>query len=153
MKKKEIVFILFIIVATIIIFICVGTSKKGTTKKETKNNDDTTKTSYVEEIENGIKINTSSKLNEAKEVAGYKISNIQLTTRDGITTLLADVKNTSNKKTELKTVEVTLLGENGEELTTIKGVISALDANESTQLNVSATSDYIQSYDFKVNVK
>ena len=109
--------------------------------------------SYVEEIETGLKINKSTKLNEAKEVQGLKITNIQLSTKDGMTTLLADVINNSGTKTSLKTVEITLIDKEGNELTKVTGIIDSLDVGESKQLNIGMTSDYVNAYDFKVEIK
>lgn len=105
---------------------------------------------YVEEIEDGIKINKSSKLNEAKEIDGLTIANIQLTTKDGMTTLLADVTNNSGASTTVKPVQITLLKQDGSELVTVTGIIDKLDVGGTTQLNIAMTSNYIEAYDFKV---
>lgn len=111
------------------------------------------KESYVEEIEDGIKINKSTKLNEAKQVEGFLISNIQLTTKDGMTTFLADVTNQTEQASDIKTVEIILLTQNNEELAKLTGIINALDKGETTQLNIALTSDYVEAYDFKVTIK
>ncbi len=108
------------------------------------------KEGYVEEIEDGVKINKSSKLNEAKEIDGLSITNIQLTTKDGMTTLLADVTNNSGAKTAVKPVQITLLKQDGTELVTVTGIIDKLDVGGKTQLNIAMTSNYIEAYDFRV---
>ncbi len=155
--KKSSVGLIWVIIAIILIIVIVVavTRDKGNENNNTTNtvNSNTATNSYVQEIESGVKLNTSSKINEAKEVGGYKFTNIQLTTKDGITTLLMDVTNTSGASTDLKNVEITLVDEAGDELTTLKGVIVALENNASTQLNIAATSDYINAYDLKITVE
>ena len=148
---KSIMILLVIILAIIgIVFLVKNNSKED---EQNQNNETTTRPSYVEEIESGVKINKSTKLNEAKEVSGYQITNIQLTTESGMTTLLADVTNNTANKTGVQMVDITLLDEDGKELTTVTGIIDELEAGEKTQLNIAMTSDYVNAYDFRVNLK
>ena len=70
-----------------------------------------------------------------------------------MTTLLADVSNNSAQKSNLKMIEIILLDKDGKELTRVNGIIDELEVNEKTQLNIAMTSDYIEAYDFKVEVK
>ena len=149
--SKAIIILLIIILAIIgIVFLVKNSSKED---EQNQNNETTTRPSYVEEIDSGVKINKSTKLNEAKEVSGYQITNIQLTTESGMTTLLADVTNNTGNKTGVQMVDITLLDEEGKELTTVTGIIDELEAGEKTQLNIAMTSDYINAYDFRVNLK
>ena len=158
MKKKKVVegiLIVLVIVAIIVgAVIIIKNNKKGKTEDTSTNQaENSKKESYVEEIEDGVKINKSNKLNEAKQVDGLTITNIQLTTKDGMTTLLADVKNDSGARTELKTVQITLLDKEGKELVKLTGVIGKLEVGETTQLNIAMTSDYVSAYDFTVSEK
>ena len=154
-KKKNVLkpFILLIIILLIILIIALISINKNNKnpEKNISNGEENKVESYVEEIETGLKIST--KLNEAKEVQGLKITNIQLSTKDGMTTLLADVINNSGTKTALKTVEITLIDKEGNELTKVTGIIDSLDVGESKQLNIGMTSDYVNAYDFKVEFK
>ena len=106
--------------------------------------------SYIQENEDGIKVNKSSKLNEAKLVNGLLISNIQLTEKGGMTTLLADVTNKSEQKTNFKKLKIILLDENENEIATMVAFVNGIEVGETTQLNASTTSNYIKTYDFKV---
>lgn len=159
MKNRKIFFILGLVVILILIIVLVvlNISKDDNTSNNNADNNmevsEDKKESYVEEMEDGTKLNKSNKLNEAKKVDGLTITNIQLTTKDGMTTLLADVINNSEAKTDLKTINITLLDVNGKELTKLVGVINALDVGATTQLNIAMTSDYVNAYDFKVSVK
>lgn len=147
-KNKKILICLIIIVLIIAISTIIVKNNKKEQNKKTEEN--TVNESYVEEIEDGIKINKSTKLNETKEVGGLTISNIQLSKESGMTNLLADVTNKSNSKTGIKTLKITLLDIEGNELTTVTGIVNELEVNASTQLNISMTSDYINAYDFRV---
>ena len=151
-KMAKIIVILLIIILAItgIVFLVKNNSKEN---EQNQNNETTTRPNYIEEIDSGVKINKSTKLNEAKEVSGYQITNIQLTTESGMTTLLADVTNNTGNKTGVQMVDITLLDEEGKELTTVTGIIDELEAGEKTQLNIAMTSDYINAYDFRVNLK
>lgn len=146
-KRNRTIFMLLAIIVIIIIIICV-------IRKKALNNENrgkiTNEIDYVETIENGIKINRSTHLNESKTVNGMTFTNIQLTTKEGMTTLLADVINNSGKRTELKTVKIKLVDEDNNELVTVNGVIKALNPGESSQLNIGMTSNYIESYDIKI---
>ena len=156
-KKKEgkgIPLIAIVLLIVILVIIVIGVSNRKTNlggeKIDQSNN---TQEQYVEEIQKGVKINKSNKLNEAKQVDGLSISNIQLTTKDGMSTLLADVTNKTNTKSNLKMVEITLVDQNNTELVRVKGVINELKPEESTVLNISMTSDFVNAYDFTVKVK
>ncbi len=153
-KNNLIKFILIIIVLIIISIIIALVLNRNKDKEQINNNNETNtleEESYIEEIEDGVKINKSSKLNEVKEINGLLITNIQLTTKDGMTTLLADVQNNSGVKTDVKTLQITLLNKDGSELTTVTGIVNGLEIGETTQLNIAMTSDYVNAYDFRVS--
>ena len=147
-KSAKIVIILIIVLLVILIFLIQRNFNRN--DGEISPGQNNTVDSYVEEIEAGVKINKSTKLNEAKDVNGLLITNIQLTTESGMTTLLADVTNNTGSRTEVQTVNITLLDYDGKELTTVTGIIDGLEVGATTQLNIAMTSDYINAYDFKV---
>lgn len=151
-KNKGIpMWMLVIIIALIVtgILVLIRNNNKQEDAKD-KVQTEAKKEGYVEEIEDGVKINKSSKLNEAKEIDGLTITNIQLTTKDGMTTLLADVTNNSGAKTEVKPVQITLLKQDGSELVTVTGIIDKLEVGGTTQLNIAMTSNYVVAYDFMI---
>lgn len=156
-KDKKINLWVIIILVVLVIAIIVGIVVKNAGNDDGDENvvesPGTEQVEYVEEIEDGVKINTSTKLNEAKQVDGLTITNIQLTTKNGMSTLLADVINNTDETTDLKTIELTLLDYNGEEIVTSTGIIDSIEPGETTQLNISMTSDYVNAYDFSVRVK
>ena len=151
MKKNEkrMILILLIILAIVIIVVVVGKNKGN--KENTEKNQ--VKEEFVQVQEDGTKVNISSKLAETKTVGAYKIGNIQLTTKDNQSILLADVENVSSSATEMKMIEITLLDKEGNTLETVPGVVKQLQPGKTAQLNAGITDDYANSYDFKVEVK
>lgn len=155
MKKKEkrmILILLFILVIAIVIFSV--TKNKKANKKVENTVENTVTEKYVQVLEDGTKLNKSSKFNEAKEVSGFKFENIQFTEKNGQSVLLADVTNNTGKATTNYTlVDVTLYDDTGKEIVTLGGIISPLKSGEKTQFNMSSTLDYANAYDFKITIK
>ena len=121
MKRNEKKWILVLVAITVllIIVLIVKNSKKEVTKENSKQLGANTQ-EYVQVLENGTKLNTSTKLKETKMLDSLEIGNIQLTNK------------------------------NGTEIATVPGIISPLKVGESTQLNTSMQQDYTGIYDFRV---
>ena len=131
-------------------------------KKDTKNTEnskneftlyDSTIADYVKQSENGTKINISPKINQDMKLNELDIKNIQLTCKNGITTLLADVLNNTNKDSKIKNINIKFLDENNKEIRTVNGYIPALKIGEITKLNVSMSSNLIMAYDIQFSEK
>lgn len=146
MRKKLI--ILLILLISVFIVIKVSSQKK---QEEKLNNIE--QEIVVQELEDGTKLNTSKKLDETKKVGNLEISNSQLTNKDGKTTLLAQVKNVGNENIQMVELEVILLDKEGKEIKTLNGLLGTIKPGETTQLNVSSTSDYSQAYDYIIRIK
>lgn len=151
-NNKKIIIILVIAVILIIAVLAIYLINKKDSSDENSNTQNEVE-SYVEEVEDGVKLNTSTAMNTSKTLGNLLITNIQLTNRSGMTNLLAEVVNNSEETTPLKTVEITLLSYDGEELAKLTGVINSLEPGESTQLNIATTSNYITAYDFRIEEK
>ena len=149
-KEKRMILILLVILIIAIVIFAVTKNKKGNKEENTENKP---VEEFVQVLEDGTKLNTSTKLNEAKEVNGLKFENIQFTEQNGQSILLADVTNNSEKTTDLILVDLILLDKNGNEIVTVGGIISPLQPGEKTQFNTSMTLDYANAYDFKIIVK
>ena len=159
MKKKEkrmILILLVILIIAIVIFVVSKNANKGNNANEngsTTQQENTEPEEFVQVLEDGTKLNTSTELNKEKQVGNYKFENMQLTTQDNQTVLLADVTNTGSNKTDIQLVDVTLLDKDGNEIITVGGIISQLEPGEKTQFNTSMTLDYANTYDFKITLK
>lgn len=104
----------------------------------------------VKVLEDGTKLNISSKLKENKKIDNLEIKDIQLTYKDGVTNLLCNIQNISNKKTDIQNVNITLLNEQGKTIYTMQGIIEEVNAGEIKQFNTSITADFANAYDFKI---
>ena len=159
MKNKEKRMILILLVILIIAIVIFVVSKNLNKESKTKENGSTTQQEntepeeFVQVLEDGTKLNTSTELNKEKQVGNYKFENMQLTTQDNQTVLLADVTNTGSNKTDIQLVDVTLLYKDGNEIITVGGIISQLEPGEKTQFKTSMTLDYANTYDFKITLK
>lgn len=150
MKKKE--KILIIILLGIVLIMAILAIVKN--QKESQKNiveEINEEEEFTRILEDGTKLNVSTKLNETKMVDKLKIYNIQLTSKNDQTVFLADVESSEDK--EITLVDIVLLNKNGNELTTITGLIGKTKAGGVQQLNCVVTSDYANAYDFKVIVK
>lgn|SRR5574344_889604 len=143
-----VILIIVIVVVTIIISINVKTNKKE--EGQATNNTTTNTEEYVQVVNNDIKLNVSNKLQEAKKIDGIEISNIQLTEQGGMTTLLADAKNTTSAAAGDFPVKINLLDKNGNTVVTLNAYIQKLTAGQSAQFSASITFDYANVYDFTV---
>lgn len=156
MKKQEkrmILILLVVLVIAIVAFIISKNANKGNKGTENKTEENTAVEEFVQVLEDGTKLNTSSELSKAKQVGAYKFENMQLTEQNGQTVLLADVTNTGNTATNMQLVDVTLLDKNGKEIVKVGGIISPLQPGAKTQFNTSMTLDYANTYDFKIELK
>ena len=147
MKKKEKILILVLLIILIIAIIL----QNKNTKKETKIIEK--KDEFSQTINEETKLNISTRLTEKKYLDGLEIDKIQLTCKDGQTTLLANVINKTDKKTEAKLVDIIFIDKDGNELKKIGGVISALNAGESAKLNSNVSGDYTNVYNFIIKNK
>lgn len=158
MKKKEKQMIAILIVVTIIIIAIVYFVTRSNKTNNGKNNnqlEDSNKVveEYVQLLDDGTKLNTSTKLNETKNVNGLSIGNIQLTMNGGETTLLADVTNNTGRDLGITAIDIVLLDKEEKEIVTIGGMIGNVKNSESVKLQAGTTLDFANAYDFKVVVK
>lgn len=157
MKKNEkiIISILLVVLVIAIIVFTVNKNKKEENNNENVNTETENNVTeeFVQVLEDGTKLNTSTKLNETKQVGMYKFENIQVTEKDGQSLILADVTNTSKNETDAKIVDIKLLDKDGKEIVTIGGIISPLKSGETKQFNSSMSLDYANIYDFEIILK
>lgn len=157
-KSKKIRIVIFVIIIIIVFIICFKIlSKKDIDNTENNEKEfvlyDSSIADYVKTSEDGTKINISPKINQDMKLNELDIKNIQLTCKNGITTLLADVSNNTNKDSEMKNINIKFLDENNKEIRTVSGYIPALKIGETTKLNVSMSSNLIIAYDIEFSEK
>ena len=158
-KKKIIIIIVIFAIIAITVTATIIILNKNKEYKEAEEESqqltlyDTKLADYVKETEDGIKINTSRQLSQDKKIGELTVSGLQLTSKSGITTLIATVTNNTSENTKLQNIEVVFLSENKEELATAKGVVAPLNIGESTKINISMSSNYINAYDLEFRVR
>lgn len=155
MKKKEKKGILILIAVAVVIIVALLIIRAVM-----KNNNDNTQLpssssteagrEYTALYSDGSKLNTSSKLRENKVYQSITVSNIQLTTVNGLNRLLANVTNNSSASTDAQDVSLVFVDDQGNTIATVPGVIPAMNAGETAQLNASTTKDIINAYDFRI---
>lgn len=148
-QKKGIIIALVLIVIVALIALILMNQKN----KEKEVSVEPESETYTKELEDGTKINISEEFNQTKTYNGLEISNIQFTEKNGMSVLLADVKNTGKTKHEVEIVKITIIGKDGEEITTIKPIIGDIEAGEKIKLNASITADVTNAKDFKIEPK
>ena len=147
MKKKEKKMILILIIVSILI---IGVIWLVTRPKKEKIVENEVVEEFVQVLDDGTKLNISSKLQEEKTINGLKIGNIQLTEKNGQLVLLADVTNPTEKDSEIFLIDIILYDKTGKEIATVPGIVSPIKAGGKTQLNAGITEKYANAYDFKV---
>lgn len=152
MKNNEKKFILILIVISIIIIAIVAINTNNQ-KKENTNTNTNNEEKYVDVLQDGTKLNKSSKLQETKTIDGMEVSDFQLTSNGNVTILLGTITNKSNEVKGDYPVSIKILDEKGNEIITVGGYIGELQPGKSTQLNCSATFDYANAYDFEITKK
>lgn len=148
-NKKNYITIIILIILIISVCIIYSILNSNRTINNIKNENNTEK-KYTQILENGTKINTSSKLKETKEIDGLVITNIELTENNGVTKLTADVSNKTTQVKKAQTYKISFINSKNEEIATMKTYIKDLEVNETTQINASVIFDYTNAYNFEI---
>ncbi|MFR0823171.1 MAG: FxLYD domain-containing protein [Clostridia bacterium] len=151
-KKRRIV-IWIVLLATAIVasatWILIQKKEKQTAGTITN----TVKEEFVDVLEDGTKLNNSTKLAETKTFNGMEISQFQLTEKDNVSILLGTITNTSDTVKGGYPITIQILDKADNEIITVGGFIGELQPGQSTQLSISATFDYANAYDFVIHQK
>lgn len=155
-SKKWLIVLAIAIIAIIIIFIIFKGGKNNNEKNNTLNNvtilggENAADTEFVNIEQDGTKVNKSEKFATTKKIEGLEISNIKLTEKGNLTQILADVKNTTDKKVEGFYVTITFLNKDGDMIVGIGGYIPTVEANGTATLNTNSTGDFANAYDYTI---
>lgn len=136
-----------VIVLIVVIVKAVGNKKedgKSTAQGQNANNE------YITVLEDGGRKNNSDKVVATKMLEGLEISNISLTERGGITTLLADVKNSTDKENGDFTITIRLTDKDGKEILNTTGYLEKVPAGETRQINANITADVANAYNLEI---
>lgn len=152
-KEKKIVYgvVSVFIILIIVTLIVKGINNKDNTQEEseiqTENNDGL---KYSMELEGGLKINTSKELTATKKYKNLEISNIQFTSKDGNSVILADIKNVGDTIQEEEIVGIDIIGADGQVMTTLSAKISKIEPGETKKLNTTVSADVVNAKNIEI---
>lgn len=140
--KKLGIVIAIAVVIIIIIVIAVTGGNKNKNELNTNNNNDS---SVVE----------GEKLSEVKEYKGLEVSNVKFTIGEKMTRLTADVANNTSNDREGQYVNINILDENGNKITSTMGWINSVKAGETTEIGATfvSTGNEKQAYNIEITEK
>ncbi len=155
MKKNEAIVIGAIIAIMVIILVVVIVISRNKNANEGQNagntqEDNYVKEEFVERMEDGTRVNTSSKLAETKKSNGYEISNITLTEKGNLTAFRATITNTTSEKRGDEPIYLEIIDKNGNVLTEIEGYLDTLQPGASATLKIDTTADFANAYDYRI---
>ena len=154
-KEKKVVFTLIgIMVVVLLIVIIVKSVNKGEEGENLGNTNNIIENEekYVTELSDGTKLNNSEDLNDTHTYKGVEISNIQFTSQNGNSVLLADVTNTGSTSFAEERATIVLIDENNEERR-IGLIIPSLAVGETKQINSIVTADVVNVKDFRIEAR
>ncbi len=154
-EKRWIVLLIAVLVIAIVLIVVLVNGRAKNKEQMPENNVDTNQEvqnveQYVTQLDDGTKLNNSELFNSVKTYKDLEISNIQFTEKNGLSVLLADVKNNATTTHEEEVVKIVLLGENDETIATLRVLIGKIEPGETSQINTTASADYANAKDFKV---
>lgn len=139
MKQKRMI---IVIIVTAIIGVTISLIIKLSVPKY--------KEEYTTELEDGTKVNISSKLSEKKIYNGLEFTNIKFTKKTSVTNLSAEVKNTTSSDIEEQMININVLDKSGNILTTFQGELEAIETGKTIIFNAGIVGDYINAYDIEI---
>ena len=156
MKNKEKRGIIVLVIVALVIMFCVRACAISKTNKNENdrimsNSDIENKEKYTIQLEDGTKLNNSKDLKDVKKYRTIEISNIQVTSTNGNTTILADAKNTGNETFEREIVTLILIDDEGMQVAEIPAVIPKIEAGKAGRINTNVSSaDVANIKDFEI---
>ena len=161
-KKISVVLsvVILLIIGIKLISNVLNINKNISTKEESSTNQQDRQEGnvvYREEIsenaaktEYGTHVNTSGEMQTTKNYKGLELNNVNLETLGNRTIMLIDVKNTTKKIINEKTVKVDLLSKDGKKVVTLTGTLDTVEPDKRVQLNLEIEGDYTDVYDYKI---
>lgn len=153
--NKMVACALVVLAIILVITIVVINVNKNKNQSDVENEIVSEKDKYTRKLSDGTKINTSSKLQETKKVGSFEINNFQFTYSgsNSMCIMLADIKNTSNKRSKAALFEIKLVDDKQNVIETLPGIIQELEPGEVGELNTSVSADYSYAYDAIITEK
>ena len=100
--------------------------------------------------DNNIEVNISSKVNAERKIDGLKITNIEVSKKDEISYITADVINETKEEKGGFDVYISLLDKDGNEIVGFGEILQKVQPGEKFELNIGSTEDFTNAYDLKI---
>ena len=155
-KKRLIIILIIITIVVTSIYFVINNKNKKEQLEENKNETQQVQKENQENIEileDGTKLNISKKIKETKKVDGLEFSEIEITEKDNVTVILANVKNPTKETKKDYILDIKALDKNGNEITSLSGYIGEIKPNETISFTTSATFDFANVYDIVITKK
>lgn len=149
-KNQKRWMILVIIVVAVIVILAIVYSRRGEGEEISQGEREQKEETYVTELEDGTKLNTSEEFNNEKRYGNLVIRNMQYTEQNGMTVMLADVTNEGSTVHEPEIVTITIYGENNEVITELHPAIGRIEPGETIKINASTTADVANAKDYEI---
>ena len=149
-EKIGIGVLILIVVIAMVVMLVIRYRKANDVENINTTEEPIAEEEFVDVLEDGTRINSSSSLHETKIFDGLEISDFQLTEKDNMTVLLGTITNNSSTAKGGYAVDIKVVDKDRNEMTTVVAYIKELQPGESTALNVSSTFDYANAYDFTI---
>lgn len=150
--KRIVMLILIVIIAVVSIGLAFRQEDDREEKKQKEQQAIEANRNY-QTLEDGTQVNISEKAMEDKSIDSLIITNAQITRKDGITTIIADVKNLSSENQGGFSVDLIFVEKDGDKIAKMVGYIEKLKPGETAELLVSGSYDFVDAYDYKIEKK
>ena len=151
-EKRWIILLIAVVIIAIVLIIVLprvsnneGEVQRGESEQAKENEE-----KYTTVLDDGTKVNTGEEFNSTKMYGNLEISNIHFSEQNGSTVLIADVINKGSTRHEEEVVKISIIGENGEVLSTTKPIIGKMDPGETVQINATITADVSNAKNFTI---
>lgn len=149
MKPNEKKMILILLIITLIVFVIFMATRKKEGNDEINQSETIKDSEYVTINEDGSKQNTSSKLQESKQLGDYSITDINVTSNNNNLTVRANITNNTGKVASEFAFKIIVLNKAGEQVGTLGAYVGNMKNGETKIINASTTMDINEVYDLK----
>ncbi len=149
-EKRWVILLVAVLIIAVVLIVVLVMPKGNNEGEPTQQNEATNESLYTEELEGGSKLNTSEAFNGTKTYGDLEFTNIQFSSTNGVSTLLADVTNKGTTTHEVEPVKVTIIGENDEVIAELDALINKVEPGQTVDFNAIATADITEAKDFRI---
>ena len=103
-------------------------------------------------LEDGTRVNTSEKIVKTRKVDVFELTSFEIQEKDDFSTLIANVKNTSEEQKNDVNFEIDVKDKDGNIIITMRGYIYQVGPGETARMTASATCDFSEAADLEIRL-